>query len=142
MHDLAEVLLEQVEKVPLGAALKGLGKKMPAFRKNINGKMRGDLAEMHRAQMVGTLMPGGGRRHVRDDEVGRAAELALNEVVKSIETGNPKDAKDLATTMAILIDKAQLLSGGATSRPNVDPGALLEEARGKVARLVPMRKVG
>jgi hypothetical protein len=67
-------------------------------------------------------------------EIGAVAELALQRchqsltgdglLIKAIDAKGqpydripgPADAKNLATTMAILVDKAQLLTGAATSR--------------------------
>lgn len=73
------------------------------------------------------------RRVTLVHRLGEAAELALNATIEKIK-GVPaedeipavlpdlKAAKDAALTCAILIDKAQLLSGGATSRNEVtDP---------------------
>jgi hypothetical protein len=48
--------------------------------------------------------------------MGDAAELALETAVEALEDGKIRDAQSAAVTMAILVDKAQLLSGGATSR--------------------------
>lgn len=49
-------------------------------------------------------------------EMGEAAELALETAVEALEDGKVRDAQSAAVTMAILVDKAQLLSGGPTSR--------------------------
>lgn len=58
------------------------------------------------------------RRAVMIDEIGAVAHMALMRAEQCITRENPsgRDAKDFATTMAILIDKAQLLTGDATSR--------------------------
>ncbi len=58
------------------------------------------------------------RRAVMVDEIGAVAHMALARVEQSIAKENPsgRDAKDFATTMAILVDKAQLLGGDATTR--------------------------
>jgi hypothetical protein len=49
-------------------------------------------------------------------QVGEQAEEALDRVAKEITSGNAADAKNMATTLGILIDKAQLLTGGTTNR--------------------------
>lgn len=78
------------------------------------------------------------RRAVMVEEMGHVAQEALAQTWEAIHAGNARDAKDLATTMAILIDKAELLSGGATSREKrVDPATLVAEARTRVLSLVP-----
>ncbi|MGK2947778.1 MAG: transposase [Acidimicrobiales bacterium] len=56
------------------------------------------------------------RRLVMVHEIGAVAHMALAQAEAAVATGACKDAKDFATTMAILVDKAQLLSGEATSR--------------------------
>lgn len=56
-----------------------------------------------------------------------------------LEPRNTRDLKDLATTAAILIDKAQLLDGHATSRHEMveaDRERLLDTARDRGLRLV------
>lgn len=78
------------------------------------------------------------RRAVMVEEMGAVAHEALAQAWAAMHAGNARDAKNLATTMAILIDKAELLSGGATSREErVDPAALVAEARARVPSLVP-----
>ncbi len=56
------------------------------------------------------------RRAQVADDAGNAAELALTVAVQALEDGKPRTAKDAATTFAILVDKAQLLTGAATDR--------------------------
>lgn len=56
------------------------------------------------------------RRLVMVDEIGTVAHMALAQVQEAVLTGKGRDAKDFATTMAILVDKAQLLGGDATQR--------------------------
>ena len=54
------------------------------------------------------------------DDAGDCARRLLAVLADNVDSLVPRsarDAKDLATAMAILIDKAQLLSGDATSRP-------------------------
>ena len=48
--------------------------------------------------------------------VGEQAEEALRRTAKEIKSGKAADAKNMATTLAILIDKAQLLTGSTTNR--------------------------
>lgn len=74
------------------------------------------------------------RRGVMVEEIGAVAHMALAQTVAALELGKSRDAKDLATTMAILVDKAQLLSGGATSRSeHADPRARLSELKDELA---------
>lgn len=47
------------------------------------------------------------------DDAGTQAALALQKIAEASEG---RDAKDWAVTFAVLVDKAQLLSGGVTSR--------------------------
>ncbi len=78
------------------------------------------------------------RRAVMVEEMGFVAHEALAAARAAIHAGDARDAKDLATTMAILVDKAELLSSGATCRDErVDPATLLAEARARVVSLVP-----
>jgi hypothetical protein len=61
--------------------------------------------------------------------VGQQAEEALGRVAKEIKSGKAADAKNMATTLAILIDKAQLLTGGTTNRrEHIDPEYLKQRA--------------
>lgn len=52
-------------------------------------------------------------------DIGQTAEMALEVTRLNIAAGMVRDAKDAATTMAILVDKAQLLTGSATARTEV-----------------------
>lgn len=56
------------------------------------------------------------RRIVMVHEIGAVAHMALAQAEEAVALGRGRDAKDFATTMAILVDKAQLLTGAATSR--------------------------
>lgn len=80
------------------------------------------------------------RRQTLIHDMGRVAQKALQTCEDGLDTGKTRDAQAAATTLAILIDKAQLLSGGATSRPNINPGELLDKSRGAALALVPQRK--
>lgn len=86
------------------------------------------------------------RRLAMADRIGTVAEMALVQVENAVcgTDGSPsmRDAKDAATTMAILIDKAQLLTGAATERHEqhvhrATKDAVLEEARERALTLVP-----
>lgn len=50
------------------------------------------------------------------NRLGAMAQLALEHVPEHLEAGQPGKAQQAMTTAAIAIDKAQLLSGNATSR--------------------------
>lgn len=56
------------------------------------------------------------RRLEMVDEIGTVAEQALAKAKAMVAAGKGRDAKDFATTMAILVDKAQLLGGDVTNR--------------------------
>lgn len=56
------------------------------------------------------------RRMVMVHEIGAVAHMALAQAEAAVAAGKGRDAKDFATTMAILVDKAQLLGGDATAR--------------------------
>ena len=56
------------------------------------------------------------RRETLADRIGEGTELALDQAITFLREGRPRDAKDAATTLGILVDKAQLLTGAATSR--------------------------
>jgi transposase-like protein len=49
-------------------------------------------------------------------ESGSVAQLALAKARENLADGRARDAQAAATTYAILVDKAQLLTGAATSR--------------------------
>jgi transposase-like protein len=62
--------------------------------------------------------------------VGEQAEEALDRVEMEIKSGKAADAKNMATTLAILVDKAQLLTGGSTNRrEHIDPEYLKRRAQ-------------
>lgn len=56
------------------------------------------------------------RRATMVDDMGQVATMALERARAEVAGGDLKGAKDAALTMAILVDKAQLLSGAATGR--------------------------
>lgn len=78
------------------------------------------------------------RRTALVHKIGEAAEKALEHVNAELDDGKLRNAKDAATTMAILVDKAQVLSGGATARFGTDTqrAEVVSEAREKALRLV------
>lgn len=82
------------------------------------------------------------RRAIMVDEIGAVAHMALMRVEQFTAQRNPsgRDAKDFATTMAILVDKAQLLGGDATSRHENRElrNRLLDEAREHARHLRPV----
>lgn len=71
------------------------------------------------------------RRQAMVDRIGTIAEKALTVVEDNLDLGTTSKAKDAATTMAILVDKAQLLGGDATTRHENRElrDRLLDEAR-------------
>jgi recombinational DNA repair ATPase RecF len=70
------------------------------------------------------------RRMELAHRVGEQAEEALRRTAMEIKSGKTSDAKNMATALAILIDKAQLLTGGsANRREHIDPEYLERRAR-------------
>lgn len=81
------------------------------------------------------------RSEVVRNMAGAAAALS-NVIHDKIEAENIRDAKDAALTLAILIDKVQLLTGGATGRHEREDTVtirqeLLAEGRSRVMELMP-----
>lgn len=90
--------------------------------------------EQRRATVEASRLHWAERRGVMVEEIGAVAHMALAQTVQALEEGKTRDAKDLATTMAILVDKAQLLSGGATSRSeHADPRARVAHLKDELA---------
>jgi hypothetical protein len=70
------------------------------------------------------------RRLALADAIGREAEAALGLVDEALGAGDARAAKDAAVTMAILVDKAELLSGGTTNYyERIEPEALERRAK-------------
>ena len=77
------------------------------------------------------------------DRIGEAAEKALAVCVASLDAGQARNAQSAAITLGTLIDKAQLLSGAATSRAGtVDPAAAVAAGRARVHHLRPVAAEG
>lgn len=66
------------------------------------------------------------------------ADAALAMAHDNVESGNVRNVKDAITSAAIAVDKAQLLSGGATGR--IEHGDANGELAAEVARLVEERR--
>lgn len=78
------------------------------------------------------------RRAVMVEEIGAAAHMALAQCVNATSVGQGRDAKDFATTLGILVDKAQLLSGAATARSeHLTPGSAIDA---EIAELVELMR--
>lgn len=77
------------------------------------------------------------RRADLAERIGAVAEKALDQTEHALDEGDRK-AKDFALTMAVLVDKAQLLSGEATARHALrdDREGVLGDARDGALRLV------
>lgn len=75
------------------------------------------------------------RRADLADRIGEGTELALDQAIAFLAAGRPRDAKDAATTLGILVDKAQLLAGDATSRS--EHLGLREQVAEQAAELAP-----
>ena len=83
------------------------------------------------------------RRQALVHEIGEVASLLLEVVREKAESRDLRNVAAGTTAFGTLVDKAQLLSGGATSREaGVNPAALVQEAKAKALALVPQRKVG
>ena len=80
------------------------------------------------------------RAHLVDD-AGLIAEVALLQTAFFLDAGNPRNAKDAATTFGILVDKAQVLSGDATSivRTPWDVETVRAEAKERADNIRPLR---
>lgn len=91
------------------------------------------------AATAGAVARWAARRTGMADEIGESAEKALAACVDALGAGDVRRAKEAALTLAILVDKAQLLSGEPTSRNGavLDPHALLEAGKARVAYLRP-----
>lgn len=64
------------------------------------------------------------RRTALANELGGAAERTLQVITNALEAGTVTTDQAIRA-IAVLIDKAQLLSGGATTRPDLDGAKLL-----------------
>lgn len=81
------------------------------------------------------------RKAAMADEIGEHAQSALDVCGAMLLVEDVRKAKDAALVLAILVDKAQLLTGADTSRNGVtaDPHSLLEAGRARVAHLRPVK---
>lgn len=101
-----------------------------------------DIGTLHREQTANAVqaIKAGWeeRRSVMVHEIGAVAHMALAQTSNAVADGDMRVAKDAATTMAILVDKAQLLSGGATSRPDraEERARALQDAQHRARHLV------
>lgn len=79
------------------------------------------------------------RRADMIDQFGDIAAVALDQTLFFLAIGNPSSAKDAATTCGILVDKAQVLSGAASSivRLPWDPEAVKADAHARGENLRP-----
>lgn len=97
-------------------------------------------AKQTAAATVAAQLEWASRRTVMVHEMGAAAQTALTRCQATLSNpgADPRKAKDLALTMAILVDKAQLLAGDATARfgSQADREAALAAARDTGLRLV------
>lgn len=75
-----------------------------------------DLAARTEAAAASTKLAWAQRRALLVDELGNATVQLLE---KTLAAEDGRDARGWATALAILVDKAQLLSGAATSRHEV-----------------------
>ena len=77
MLDRLEILLEQREQLRVGAACEHLGEELPAGRQRLDREVGGGFDQPHGAQMIGLLVAHRVGRHVRHDQIGRAAKVLL-----------------------------------------------------------------
>lgn len=76
------------------------------------------------------------------DQFAAIADTMLAAAFDHSENGNPRDVKDAVMAAAIAVDKAQLLTGGATSRNDTEITVgvrqeMLAEGRARVMELMP-----
>jgi hypothetical protein len=72
-------------------------------------------AELEKANAAKTLA-WEDRKITMAQRLGEVAGKALDRIAERVEADRLTGIRDLATTMAICVDKAQLLAGGATTR--------------------------
>lgn len=87
-----------------------------AFRAGVQSPIARENLERMRAAIETRQRAWEDRRAHLLDQWGGIAAVATESTLDLLEDGNVRSAKDAATVAAIATDKAQLLSGGATSR--------------------------
>jgi transposase-like protein len=83
-----------------------------------------DFTETRRAKVEAAVLSWEELRRKLANEIGHASYAALQHLAAYLQgdfaaPADSKQAKDIATVLAILVDKAQLLSGGATERTEI-----------------------
>lgn len=88
-------------------------------------------AERTRAATAAHIARWEERRAGIANQLGATAQQALDRCEQYLADGHMRNAKDAALTLAILVDKAQLLTGGHTARYGTDAerGQALEQGR-------------
>jgi transposase-like protein len=102
----------------------------------------GRTADQTRAATAARTILWEDRRTDLTHKLGDVAELALDKARELVEAGKPGEAQKAMVTAAIGIDKAQLLSGNATSRTETvhpDRTPEYEEVLDRTLRLVQAR---
>jgi len=79
------------------------------------------------------------RRVTLGEELGRIATLAARRMTERLEADKTTGVRDLAATVAVLVDKAQLLTGGATARTEMAPPARTPEIEQELAKVIELR---
>jgi len=79
------------------------------------------------------------RRVILGEELGRAAGLATRRMTERLEADKTTGVRDLAATVAVLVDKAQLLTGGATARTETAPPQRTPEIEQELAKVIELR---
>lgn len=96
--------------------------------------------EKTEAAQQGARLAWAARRDRMADRFGEIAEQALDLAATSLGAGAARNAQSAVIAACAAVDKAQLLTGGATSRTStVDPSAAVAAGRARVSHLRPVR---
>jgi transposase-like protein len=101
---------------------------------SVSAERRDALAARHQV----ASMAWAARRAELADSIGGTAELAHTKAVDCLQRGDLHNARMAALVMATMVDKAQLLTGGATTRPDLGGDKLRDEADEILRRLESM----
>lgn len=138
----AETKARAVARLAAGESAKALAVELGVSRGTVYRWARAAGAQLDTtrtaAATAGAVARWAARRQALADDIGEAAEAALALCSESLGAGDARGAQSAATTLGILIDKAQLLSGDVTSRQGtVDPAAAVAAGRARVHLLRP-----
>lgn len=74
------------------------------------------------------------RRQDEADRAGVSAAFARSQIIAALQDNNPQMVRAASVAYGILVDKAQLLSGGATDRPEVTVDR--QQAKERLAEII------